>query len=212
MKCLIRRGNNRLYQCSTFIPIPRKRLNRGDFFNLARAGFDVELFEFTGCTQDVTLKTSDEFIIIIDRSRKPAANGTQMPRGKRGVVFCKSMPGAIMPFERVCKRKNLKPTDKIFEKSPRELMNTVLDELNLKFDRDGHIRTSYSLRHSYICLRRHEGADIYQVAKNCRTSIELIEIYYGRHLKNNSDASAVNVRKARPKPVTVRKRASKSTE
>jgi integrase len=133
-------------------------------------------------------------------------------RGKRGVGFCKSMPGAILPFERVRKRKNLKPTDKIFGKSPRELMNTVLDELNLKFDRDGHIRTCYSLRHTYICLRLLEGADIYQVAKNCRTSVEMIEKYYGRHLKNNIDASAVNVRKVRPKPVTARKKAAKSTK
>jgi len=78
-------------------------------------------------------------------------------RGKRGVGFCKSMPGAILPFERVRKRKQLKPTDRIFGKSPRELMNTVLDELNLKFDRDGHIRTCYSLRHTYICLRLLEG-------------------------------------------------------
>jgi len=126
-------------------------------------------------------------------------------RGKRGVGFCKSMPGAILPFERVCKRKQLKPTDRIFGKSPRELMNTLLDELNLKFDRDGHIRTCYSLRHTYICLRLLEGADIYQVAKNCRTSVEMIEKFYGRHLKNNIDASAVNVRKARPKPVASKK-------
>ncbi len=133
-------------------------------------------------------------------------------RGKRGVGFCKSMPGAILPFERVRKRKNLKPTDRIFGKTPRELMNTVLDELNLKLDRDGHIRTCYSLRHTYICLRLLEGADIYQVAKNCRTSVEMIEKYYGRHLKNNIDASAVNVRKAKPKPVVARKRAAKAAQ
>lgn len=132
-------------------------------------------------------------------------------RGKRGVGFCKSMPGAILPFERVRKRKGLKPTDRIFGKSPRELMNTVLDELNLKFDRDGHIRTCYSLRHTYICLRLLEGADIYQVAKNCRTSVEMIEKYYGRHLTNTIDASAVNVRKAKPAPVTARKKAAKAT-
>lgn len=130
-------------------------------------------------------------------------------RGKRGVGFCKSMPGAILPFERVRKRRQLKPTDRVFGKTPRELMNTVLDELNLKFDRDGHIRTCYSLRHTYICLRLLEGADIYQVAKNCRTSVEMIEKFYGRHLKNNIDASAVNVRKARPKLVA-RKKATKS--
>lgn len=130
-------------------------------------------------------------------------------RGKRGVGFCKSMPGAILPFERVRKRKQLKPTDVIFGKTPRELMNTVLDELNLKFDRDDHIRTCYSLRHTYICLRLLEGADIYQVAKNCRTSVEMIEKFYGRHLKNNIDASAVNVRKAKPKPIAARRKVTK---
>jgi len=129
-------------------------------------------------------------------------------RGKRGVGFCKAMPGAILPFERVRNRKQLKPTDRIFGKSPRELMNTVLDELNLKFDRDGHIRTCYSLRHTYICLRLLEGADIYQVAKSCRTSVEMIEKFCGRHLKNNIDASAVNVRKAKPPKVAARKKAS----
>ena len=118
-------------------------------------------------------------------------------RGKRGVGFCKSMPGAILPYERVRKRKQLRVTDRVFGKTPREMMNTLLDELNLKLDREGHVRTCYSLRHTYICLRLLEGADIYQVAKNCRTSVEMIEKYYGRHLKNNIDAAAVNVR--RPK-------------
>jgi hypothetical protein len=51
------------------------------------------------------------------------------------------------------------------------MLNAVLGELNLKFDRDGNRRTAYSLRHTYICLRLMEGADIYQVAKNCRTSV-----------------------------------------
>ena len=120
-------------------------------------------------------------------------------RGKRGVGFCKSMPGAILPYERVRKRKQLRPTDRVFGKTPRDLMNIVLDELNLKLDRDGHVRTCYSLRHTYICLRLLEGADIYQVAKNCRTSVEMIEKFYARHLQNNIDASAVNVRRARPK-------------
>ena len=132
-------------------------------------------------------------------------------RGKRGVGYCKSMPGAILPFERVRKRKGLKPTDRIFGKSPRELMNSVLDELNLKFDREGHMRTCYSLRHTYICLRLLEGADIYQVAKNCRTSVEMIEKFYGRHLKNNIDASAVNVRRAKPPKAAARKKAAKPT-
>jgi hypothetical protein len=42
-----------------------------------------------------------------------------------------------------------------------------------------------------------EGADIYQVAKNCRTSVEMIETLYASQIKNTLDAAAINVR--RPK-------------
>ena len=119
-------------------------------------------------------------------------------RGKRGVGYCKSMTGAVMPFERLRKRNKPKPTDQIFGPTNRDLLNAILDELNLKFDRDGNRRTAYSLRHTYICMRLMEGADIYQVAKNCRTSVEMIETFYASHIKNTLDAAAINVR--RPKP------------
>ena len=120
-------------------------------------------------------------------------------RGKRGVGYCKSMTGAVMPIERVRKRNNAQPTDLIFGKTQRELFNTILDELDMKFDRDGNRRTAYSLRHTYVCMRLMEGADIYQIAKNCRTSVEMIEKFYASHIKNTLDAAAINVRK--PKPV-----------
>jgi len=50
-----------------------------------------------------------------------------------------------------------------------------LDELGLKFDREDQRRTFYLLRHTYICLGLMEGADVYQTAKNCRTSVKMIE-------------------------------------
>ena len=61
-------------------------------------------------------------------------------RGKRGVGYCKSMTGAVMPFERTRKRNQPKPTDKVFGKPQRELLNKILDELDLKFDRDGRFK------------------------------------------------------------------------
>jgi integrase len=156
-------------------------------------------------------------------------------RGKRGVGFCKSMPGAVRPFERLKSRerpvriddKNMpgaaKPferlksgprpeqidesvrggtdektripqaTDLLFPRWQRELFNTILDEEKLKADRDGQPRTAYSLRHTYICLRLMEGADIYQIAKNCRTSVEMIEKFYASHIKTRLDAAAINI-------------------
>src|SRR5260370_30352581 len=139
------------------------------------------------------------------------------------------MPGAVRPFERLRDRlrparvndaradengsnanKNEpeelrlpEPTDLIFPKWQRELFTTILDEENLRFDREGRPRTAYSLRHTYICLRLMEGADIYQIAKNCRTSVEMIEKYYASHIKTNLDATAINImrpRRQKPKP------------
>jgi hypothetical protein len=42
-------------------------------------------------------------------------------------------------------------------------------------------------------MRLMEGANIYQIAKNCRTSVGMIEKYYGVHIKNSLDAAAINV-------------------
>jgi len=133
-------------------------------------------------------------------------------RGKRGIGFCKSMPGAVVPFQRLKKRNAGEPTHHLFPSTQHELFNTILGELDLKVDRDGQRRTAYSLRHTYICLRLMEGADIYQIAKNCRTSVEMIETYYASHIKNRLDAAAINVRKPKPSKRVPSKRVKKLAE
>ena len=119
-------------------------------------------------------------------------------RGKRGFGWCKSTPGAVRPFERLRLRNDPRPKDRLFPSYQRELFNTVLSEEGLKFDRDGNRRTAYSLRHTYICLRLMEGANIYQIAKNCRTSVEMIEKHYAVHIKHVLNASEINVRRSQP--------------
>jgi hypothetical protein len=89
------------------------------------------------------------------------------------------------------------PTDVIFPKWQRELFKTILEEEKLRFDREGQPRTAYSLRHTNICLRLMEGADIDQIAKNSRTSVEMIDQYYASHIKTSLDAAASNA--MRPK-------------
>ena len=106
-----------------------------------------------------------------------------------------SMPGAVMPFGRLQARANGRPKDRLFPAIPRQLFNTVLEELDLKVDREGQRRTTHSLRHTHICMRLMEGADIYQVAKNCRTSVEMIENFYAAHIKTSLNAAAINVRR-----------------
>jgi integrase len=146
-------------------------------------------------------------------------------RGKRGVGYCKSMPGAVVPYQRLHNRpkpslsqterarrrrgedltepsratefKYAEPTDKVFPGNHVKMFNNLLKRAKLKLDRDGNPRTAYSLRHTYICLRLMEGADIYQIAKNCRTSVEMIEKFYASHIKSTLDAAAINTRKQR---------------
>lgn len=139
-------------------------------------------------------------------------------RGKRGVGYCKSTTGAVRPYERLLNRpkpidkkseaegEEVKPVfpskmDHVFPGNHIKLFNGILDRANLKLDRDGNARTAYSLRHTYICLRLMEGADIYQIAKNCRTSVEMIEKHYAAHIKTTLDAAAINVRKVKPQRV-----------
>jgi len=147
-------------------------------------------------------------------------------RGKRGVGYCKSTPSAVLPYRRLIARplpglpqgkrarkrrgesidtppiqeeaRYPQPTDHVFPGNHIKLFNGVLNRTNLKKDRDGNRRTAYSLRHTYICMRLMEGADIYQIAKNCRTSVEMIEKFYAAHIKNTLDAAAINVRRSRP--------------
>jgi integrase len=151
-------------------------------------------------------------------------------RGKRGVGYCKSMPSAVEYYERLLSRpKPVKtesrrerqrrrrddkkapppappepelpqPSDRVFPGNHIKLFNGVLKRTNLKLDRDGNRRTAYSLRHTYICMRLMEGADIYQIAKNCRTSVEMIEKFYAAHIKNTLDAASINVLRPKPEP------------
>lgn len=81
-------------------------------------------------------------------------------RGKRGIGWCKSMPGAVKPYERL--RDRLKPmrekgegkdveavaklpaaTDLLFPGNYLKMFNNLLEVQHLKLDRDGKPRTAY---------------------------------------------------------------------
>jgi integrase len=164
----------------------------------------------TGLRPDEALRLQFRDVEIIEDESTSETILLIAVRGKRGVGYCKSMPNAVRPLVRLRDRKRLapipedaknmalpQPTDLIFPNSHHELFNIILDEEGLKFDREEQRRTLYSLRHTYICFRLMEGADIYQIAKNCRTSVEMIEKYYASHIQNSLDASAINVLKKR---------------
>lgn len=150
-------------------------------------------------------------------------------RGKTGYGPCKSRAEAVKPYQRLLNRPRWTPqgrkprsrkalalataqpaepvekpksTDKVFPGNHIKLFNKILNrkDVNLKFDRDGKPHTLYSLRHFYICERLSEGADVYQLAKNCRTSVEMIQKHYAVHIMAAIDTAAVNARKPRRRP------------
>jgi len=151
----------------------------------------------TGLRPDEVMRLEYRDVTVVDDQASGETILEIEVRGKRGVDYCKSTANAVPVFQRLKKRNNPKPDDRLFPTYQHELFNRILDEEGLKFDREGQRRTFYSLRHTYICLRLMEGADIYQIAKNCRTSVEMIEKYYASHIKNRLDAAAINVRRPR---------------
>lgn len=143
-------------------------------------------------------------------------------RGKTGTGYCVTMPGAVEPFRRVLERRakelknssegqsqtassdeaktesrQLLPTDRLFPRYDRDSFNAILHELGLKRDRNGRVRTLYSLRHTYISMRLMDGAKPIQVANNCRTSLEMIENFYATHLRDRLDTHQINTRRSR---------------
>lgn len=179
----------------------------------------------TGLRPDEALRLQFRDVTIVEDEATGETILEIEVRGKRGVGYCKSMPGAVLPFQRLKARNVARaaeqalkesdapkgaslpkpklanaapdPTALLFPKYQRDLFKTILDEEDLRVDREGRPRTAYSLRHTYICLRLMEGADIYQIAKNCRTSVEMIEKYYAAHIKTRLDAAAINVMRPR---------------
>ena len=130
-------------------------------------------------------------------------------RGKTGVRYNKSMPQAVFPFERLRQHRierleklgktpeeieALLPTMKLFPNFPRHLFNEILREENLKYDRDGRVRTAYSPK-AYIYFHAHDGRRKCspKLQNNCGTSIQMLEEHYAKHIQNRIDASAINV-------------------
>ena len=174
----------------------------------------VEFAVNTGLRPDEAMRLQFRDVTVVEDEASGQTILEIEVRGKRGVGYCVSTEGAVQPFERLKDR--VRPdggpgrsgsrnelvldkwhipgqSDLLFPKWPRELFNTILNEEELRTDRDGRPRTAYSLRHTYICMRLLDGANIYQIAKNCRTSVATIEKFYATHLKTQLDAAAINV-------------------
>jgi integrase len=163
----------------------------------------------TGLRPDEAMRLQFRDVTVVDDEATGQTILKIEVRGKRGVGYCVSTWGAVRPFERLKTRTRLDggpgrsgsrtasmakgewhepgPTDLLFPKWSRDLFKAILCEETLRTDRDGRLRTAYSLRHTYICFRLLNGANIYELAKNCRTNVGTLERHYAAHLKTQVD-------------------------
>jgi integrase len=119
-------------------------------------------------------------------------------KGKRGDFGqCKSYYGAPRPFKRCIARfgltlENYKQSEEhIFKEYHRDMFRAVLQSAKLyqTQDRPPRKRDLMSLRHTYICFRLLQGRPVFDIANNCRTSVQMITDHYARHLSVLSSTS-----------------------
>jgi integrase len=109
-------------------------------------------------------------------------------RGKRGTGECKSWFAAYNAYKRIVARRGIvdpsKSKEMLFLAHHRDMFNVILDKAGLKFtDTEPRRKRDFvSLRHTYIASRLLHGVPVYDVARNCRTSVAMIENHYTRYL------------------------------
>jgi hypothetical protein len=84
----------------------------------------------------------------------------------------------------------------------RHQFNAILDRVDLKTAATGEPRTIYSLRHTAIMFRLTlgEGIDLLTLARNARTSVDMIERFYGKHLKAEMNVGMIQSLRPRVTP------------
>jgi integrase len=124
-----------------------------------------------------------------------ASDGEQRPfclvkniRGKRGTGECRSWYEAYSAYQRILLRRGISQpatcTESLFLVHHRDMFNAILDKAGLKFTptEPRRRRDFVSLRHTYIAFRLLQGVPVYDIARNCRTSVAMIENHYARYI------------------------------
>lgn len=96
----------------------------------------------------------------------------------------------------LARRPDHKPDDWLFAmpdgskvESLRDQFDKLLEVSKLTFNASGAKHSLYSLRHFYAVRSIARDIDIYTIARNMGTSVQMIEQYYGRHATTTSKAT-----------------------
>ncbi len=172
----------------------------GKFIRNVEISEDVgDLIEFmlNAFIRPTDLKVLQHQHIAVVRREQTYLRLTQ-PETKRHSLPMVSMPHAVAVYERLMARRQaigpIRPSDYVFfpcwtDRSyaivqMRRQFDLVLKRAGLKISGRGESRTLYCLRHTAIMERLLNGdkIDVLSLARNARTSVEMIERFYARHL------------------------------
>lgn len=105
--------------------------------------------------------------------------------GRMEETECIGLVGAVFAIQRRADANpEHKPTDLVFPKNPREKLHKLLTLAGLAKDQRGERRTAKNFRHTFIMFRLSQGVDVYKLAKNCRTSVDMISKHYGSYINS----------------------------
>jgi site-specific recombinase XerD len=135
-------------------------------------------------------------ILVNGKSQQQEVCLFTVTKGKRGAgEEAESFIGGPGVFRRICERRGIKDpkTSKelLFEKRHTYGFARLLKDCRLDEDSYGRKRDFVSLRHTYIVFRLQQGADIYDIARNTRTSVPIIQKHYARFFKKTKTLNDV---------------------
>jgi integrase len=124
----------------------------------------------------------------------------------------RSISRAKEPDDRVFTTITGKPAKSLYT----SLIGNLLTEANLREGAQGVPRSTYCFRHTYATLRLQEGVDVYFLAEQMGTSVNMIEKHYG-HVNTIKHADRVLQGMAgwelpQPEPDDAKAKASKAAE
>lgn len=136
-----------------------------------------------------------------------------LPKTKKHDKPIVTMKWAVVVYERIrdyyAKQGLAKADDYVFMPQQRNRdyalkdlqrqFSVVLNDVGLKESATGENRSLYSLRHTCITYRflYGEGIDILTIARNARTSPEMIDRFYVRHLEGEMNIEAIQSKRRR---------------
>jgi hypothetical protein len=130
-----------------------------------------------------------------------------LPETKKHGAPIVTLQPAVRVYQEICKQQLPQPDDYLFFPRIKDrtyalalmsvLFNWVLAVTDLKQSAHGKPRTLYSLRHSAITFRLlyGQGIDLLTLARNARTSVEVINTHYASTVTGEQNIALLQSRR-----------------